>query len=59
MRTYDLATWLAALDGPPTGLPGGDGAVVVGADSMTVTVQWQDDRNPAAGPLQITVTTSF
>ncbi|MEE4301132.1 MAG: type IV pilus modification protein PilV [Pseudomonadales bacterium] len=59
MRTYDLATWLTALDGPPAGLPGGDGEVVVAGDSITVTVQWRDDRDPAAAPLAIDVTTSF
>jgi type IV pilus modification protein PilV len=59
MRTYDIATWLTALDGPPTGLPGGDGAVVVAGDTMTVTVQWRDDRDPAAQPFSVDVTTSF
>ena len=43
------------------GLPSGDGGVVVdvGAGVMSVTVQWQDERNPAAIPFSVTVSASL
>lgn len=59
MRTYDLATWLTDLDGPPNGLPGGDGEVVDAGGVITVTVQWRDERDPAALPLSVDVTTTL
>lgn len=59
MRDFDLNTWLTDLSTPGTGLPNGDGAYAVAGGVTTVTVQWQDERNPAAGPLSITVTTTF
>jgi type IV pilus assembly protein PilV len=34
--------WKAEIQAPNTGLPGGDGTIVVGANNrITVTVQWQ------------------
>ncbi|HSG91865.1 MAG TPA: type IV pilus modification protein PilV [Pseudomonadales bacterium] len=55
LRDYDQTVWkndLAAL------LPAGNGSVAMAGSTMTVTVQWQDDRrNLAAGPIEISVST--
>jgi type IV pilus assembly protein PilV len=55
LRDYDQTIWkndLAAL------LPGGNGSVVVAGGTVTVTVQWQDDRSTVgAAPLNVSVTT--
>lgn len=73
MRTYDLATWLCDIAYDPVlcafdarldngNLPGGDAAVVIAGDQMTVTVQWQDGRNPdplVDPTVSISVTTSL
>mgnify|MGYP006283105711 FL=1 len=59
MRDYDLTTW---LDDLAATLPNGDGEVqIVGANpaSVQVLVQWQDERNPAAQPLSVTVSTTM
>lgn len=49
--TLDLAAWKQNL---ARTLPGGDGTVTVGGTDnavVTVTVQWQDERDPSADPL--------
>lgn len=55
LRDYDQTVWkndLAAL------LPGGNGSVVAAGGTLTVTVQWQDDRGTAgADPLEVSATT--
>jgi type IV pilus assembly protein PilV len=56
MRDYDQATWLAELAAT---LPSGDGEVDVSGGTTTVTVRWQDDRDPAAAPLDVSVETSM
>ena len=56
MRSFDLAGW---IDGLAATLPGGDGAVIVAGGTITVTVRWQDDRDPAAAPLDVSVSTSM
>ncbi len=58
MRTFDVATWLTQVQND---LPAGDAEIVfdAGTSTLTVTVRWQDDRNPAAGTLDVTVTTSL
>ncbi len=53
MRNFDLAAWREAL---ANDLPDGTGSVVMNNSAMTVTVRWQDTRNPAAAPLEISVT---
>lgn len=56
MRNYDLATWLNDL---AANLPNGDGEIQVAAGVTSITIQWQDERNPAAGPLSVTVATTL
>lgn len=56
MRNYDLGTWLNDL---AANLPSGDGEIAVAGGAITITVQWQDERNPAAGLLSVTVTTTI
>ena len=53
MRSRDLIDWRAEL---ATALPEGTGSVVMNGGTMTVTVRWQDTRNPAAAPLELAVT---
>lgn len=56
MRDYDLASWLEELAAT---LPNGDGEVDVSGGTTTVTVRWQDDRDPDASPLDVSVETSM
>ena len=56
MRDYDQASWLAELAAT---LPEGDGEVDVSGGTTRVTVRWQDDRNPDAAPLDVSVETSM
>ena len=56
MRNYDLGTWLNDL---AANLPNGDGEIAVAGGAITIIVQWQDERNPAMGPLSVTVTTTI
>ena len=56
MRDFDLNTWLGDL---ANNLPNGDGSVVIAGTQIAVTVQWQDDRDVAAAPLSVTVTTTL
>ena len=53
MRNFDLDAWREAL---ANDLPEGTGSVVMNGSAMTVTVRWQDTRNPAAAPLEVAVT---
>jgi type IV pilus assembly protein PilV len=50
MATYDMSQWLAALQGPASGLPGAQAAIEppvagVPAGLLTIRVQWADRRN--------------
>lgn len=56
MRNFDLNVWRTAL---ANDLPLGTGAVEMAGGRMTVTVRWQDTRNPNAAPLEIAVTTQI
>ncbi len=56
MRNYDLREWREALAAV---LPEGGGSVVVTGGAMTVTVRWQDTRNPNAAPLDVAVTSQL
>lgn len=53
MRRFDLAAWREAL---ADNLPEGTGAVERDGGRMTVTVRWQDSRDPDADPLEIALT---
>lgn len=52
MRALDLIEWRTQLADV---LPDGTGSVAMNGGTMTVTVRWQDTRNPAAAPLELTV----
>lgn len=54
MRAFDLAEWRTALEAD---LPDGTGSVESDDGVMTVTVRWQDSRNPDVDPLEVAVTT--
>ncbi|MCC5885419.1 MAG: type IV pilus modification protein PilV [Gammaproteobacteria bacterium] len=56
MRNFDIAEWRADLADT---LPNGTGAIAYTGGVMTVTVRWQDTRNPAAAPLEVAVTTQI
>lgn len=56
MRNFDIAGWREELADT---LPDGTGAVAYAGGVMTVTVRWQDTRNPAAAPLEVAVTTQI
>ena len=52
MRDYDQMTWLNNL---AADLPNGDGQVAIAGNVMTVMIRWQDDRDPGAAALDLTV----
>lgn len=56
MRAYDLNEWRTAL---ADDLPLGTGAVEMASGVVTVTVRWQDTRNPDVAPLEIAVTSQL
>ncbi|MEE4361500.1 MAG: type IV pilus modification protein PilV [Pseudomonadales bacterium] len=55
MRNYDVNTWLTTV---AADLPLGDGEFVVNGNTITVTIRWQDERNPG-GTLDLAVSTTF
>ena len=56
MRNFDLAAWRAALE---TTLPEGTGGIETSGGVVTVTVRWQDTRDPNAELLDIAISTGI
>lgn len=57
LRDYEQTVWKNDLGAD---LPNGNGSIVIAGASMTVTVQWQDDRRIAgAGLLNVAVETTL
>ena len=51
MATFDLAGWFTDL----AQLPSGDGAIALNGDIITVTVQWNDNRDGTTVPTSTAV----
>lgn len=50
LRDFDLQLWRGELAAT---LPLGTGAIDMNGGLVTVTIRWQDSRNPAAAPLEV------
>jgi type IV pilus assembly protein PilV len=67
MATYDMSQWLTALQGPASGLPNAQAAIVqpgagVSPGLLTITVQWTDRLQRGEGtalPEQYTTQVQF
>ncbi len=67
MVQYDLAQWFNNLNSATSGLPDADGSIVVGTavvngvgvNTITVTVQWDDDFDPTTAAVPATVSTAL